>query len=44
MKQWIRNDILVLLVSVTIVACRTVPVTERRQLRLIPASELLATA
>ncbi len=42
MKRWIRNDVLVLLVVVLVMACATVPVTERRQLRLIPRSELFA--
>jgi predicted Zn-dependent protease len=41
MKRWLRNDILVLLLSMTIVACATVPVSERRQLRLIPRSDML---
>ena len=42
MKRWIRNDLLVLVIVTTVVACATVPLTERRQLRLIPRSELFA--
>ncbi|TVQ98300.1 MAG: M48 family peptidase [Spirochaetaceae bacterium] len=42
MRRWIRNDLLVLVVVVMVMACATVPVTERRQLRLIPRSELFA--
>ena len=42
MKRWIRNDFLVLVVVVLVMACATVPVTDRRQLRLVPRSELFA--
>ncbi len=42
MKKWIRRELLVLAAVTVVIACATVPVTERRQLRLIPRSELLA--
>lgn len=41
MKRWIRSELVVVVAVVIIAACATVPVTERRQLRLIPRSELL---
>ncbi len=41
MKRWIRSELIVVIAVAIIAACATVPVTERRQLRLIPRSELL---
>ena len=42
MTKWIGRELLVLAAVTVVIACATVPVTERRQLRLIPRSELLA--
>jgi len=40
--MWRRTNILVLIVSLFIISCSTVPVTGRKQLNLIPQSEMLS--
>lgn len=41
MKRWIRRELVVIAAVATIVACATVPLTGRRQLQLVPRSEML---